>query len=72
MNPHLFVTTVPLRKETFQSDEDYTEAHEKQENFLLRMNFLPTEKKDVYVMNVSMHEPFKDVFGPTDIRFYLN
>lgn len=72
MDPHLFVTTVPLRKETFQSDEGYTEAHEKQENFLLRMNFLPTEKKDVYVMNVSMHEPFKDIFGPTDIRFYLN
>ena len=71
MDPHLFVTTIPLRKETFQSDEDYTEAHEKQENFLLRMNFLPTEKKDVYVMNVSMHKPFEDVFGPTDIRFYL-
>jgi len=72
MNPHLFVTTIPLEQKDFQFDEGYQVAYDMQKNFLLRMNFLPTEKKDVYVMNVSMHEPFKDVFGPTSIRFYLN
>lgn len=72
MNPHLFVTTIPLKQKDFQFDEGYQVAYDMQKNFLLRMNFLPTEKKDVYVMNVSMHEPFKDVFGPTSIRFYLN
>lgn len=72
MDPHLFVTTIPLKQKDFQFDEGYTVAYDMQKSFLLRMNFLPTEKKDVYVMNVSMHEPFKDVFGPTSIRFYLN
>lgn len=72
MDPHLFVTTIPLKQKDFQFDEDYKAAYDMQKNFLLRMNFLPTEKENTYVMNVSMHEPFKDIFGPTDIRFYLN